>query len=200
MLDVDFAIFPVEKMKQFQQGRLSPQMEMQIANVVGRGMRILLDKDGTLAEFRRVIPSMGKSHPKPPTPSEFLGVTNDFLYHTVWTAKHLLRGELWWADTCINCRLSQLMLRMMEWHAQALHEWKYDTWFRGRFLEHWTDQRTLTELKATFTHHDEEDTKRSLIASLSMFRRIATETSQKLGYEYPEQADRTITEWLQDYL
>jgi aminoglycoside 6-adenylyltransferase len=35
MLDVDFAIFPAEKMKQFQQGRLSPQIEMQIANAVG---------------------------------------------------------------------------------------------------------------------------------------------------------------------
>jgi hypothetical protein len=64
-----------------------------------------------------------------PTQDEFLEVVNDFLYHTTWTAKHLLNGELWWADTCCNCRLSQLMLRMTECQAKAKHGWKYDTWF-----------------------------------------------------------------------
>ena len=89
---------------------------------------------------------------------------------------------------------------MIEWHAQAEHGWNYDTWFRGRFLEQWTDQHTLQELKTTFTHYNKLDTCRTLTASLDMFHRIATETAEKLGYHYPEETNKRIEEWLKTRL
>jgi aminoglycoside 6-adenylyltransferase len=174
MLDVDFAFFTLEKVKRIQQEKLSSQMAAQLASAFERGMRVLLDKDKMLTDLQKLIPSPTKTSPEMPTQDEFLEVVNDFLYHTIWTAKHLLRGELWWADTCCNCRLSQLMLRMMEWHAKAKHGWKYDTWFRGRFLELWTDQQVLEELKTTFTHYDKRDTGKTLMAALGLFCRMAT--------------------------
>jgi len=196
MLDVDFAIFPFEKARLIQREKESSQLAAQLANAFGRGMRVLIDKDNLLSDLKKTLPPSTKASPEVPTQTEFLSVVNDFLYHTVWTAKHLLRGELWWADSCCNCRLSQLMLKMMEWHVQTEHDWKYDTWFRGRFLEQWTDQQILEELKATFTHYDEQDTRKALFAALNMFRRIATQTAKKLGYDYPEDEDRRIREWL----
>jgi aminoglycoside 6-adenylyltransferase len=108
-----------------------------------------------------------------PTQDEFLEVVNDFLYHTTWTAKHLLGGELWWADTCCNCRLSMLMLRMTELQANAKHGWKYDTCFSRRFFEQWTDQQVLEELKFTFTHYAKRDTGKALMAALGLFCRKA---------------------------
>lgn len=200
MLDVDFAILPLERVKHIQHEAATSQMAILIANVFRRGMCVLIDKDEMLKDLEKLVSPSVRVFPEPPTRDQFFGVVNDFLYHTVWTAKHVLRGELWWADTCLNCRLSQLMLRMMEWHARAQHGWEYDTWFRGRFLEQWSDQQVLKELKLTFAHYDEQDTRRSLIAALNLFRRIASETALKLGYQYPEEADKRIAEWLQDQL
>lgn len=196
MLDVDYAILPVEKVRQMLQEKKSSQTSAVLANSLGRGMQVLLDKDNMLLGIEKIQPPSAKVSTERPTHGEFLEAVDDFLYHTIWTAKHLLRGELWWADLCCNCHLSQLMLRMIEWHAQAEHGWKYDTWFRGRFLEQWTDQQTLKELKSTLTHYDKQDTREALMAALNTFHRIATETAEKLGYDYPEKAEKRIREWL----
>jgi aminoglycoside 6-adenylyltransferase len=187
-------------MKHIQQEKLPSQMAAQLATAFGRGMPVLLDKDKMLTDLQKLIPPPTKTSPQMPTQDEFLEVVNDFLHHTIWTAKHLLRGELWWADTCCNCRLSQLMLTMMEWHAKAKHGWKYDTWFRGRFLEQWTDQQVLEELKSTFTHYDKQDTGKALMAALGLFCRMATEVAEKLSCHYPEEEDRRIIDWLQSQL
>ena len=196
MLDVDFAILPVKKARQLLRGKKTSQTAAQLANSLGRGIRMLIDKDKLLPDLKKIsLPSTGASR-QVPTQTEFLSVVDDFLYHSIWTAKHLLRGELWWADSCCNCRLSQLMLRMIEWHTQVEHDWKYDTWFRGRFLEQWSDEQTQQELKTTFTHYDKQDTRKALTATLNMFHRIATETAEKLGYRYPEEADKCVREWL----
>jgi len=196
MLDVDFAILPFDKVRQILSEKESSQLAAQLSNAFGRGMRVLMDKDNLLSDIKRILPPSAKASPEMTTQTEFLSVVNDFLYHTVWTAKHLMRGELWWADSCCNCRLSQLMLRMIEWHAQTKHDKKYDTWFRGRFLEQWTDQQTLEELNTTLAHYDKQDTFKALNAALNLFRRIATETAEKLGCEYPEDADKNIRKWL----
>ena len=196
MLDVDFAILPFDKVRLILSEKESSQLAAPLSNAFGRGMRVLMDKDNLLSDIKRILPPSAKASPEMTTQTEFLSVVNDFLYHTVWTAKHLMRGELWWADSCCNCRLSQLMLRMIEWHAQTKHDKKYDTWFRGRFLEQWTDQQTLEELNTTLAHYDKQDTFKALNAALNLFRRIATETAEKLGCEYPEDADKNIRKWL----
>jgi aminoglycoside 6-adenylyltransferase len=199
MLDVDFAIFPEEKtrrMQQLVQDRIPPEIAAQVSNVFGRGMRVLLDKDGVFAQLKTILPSIKAPPPRPPTQHEFFEVVNDFLYHAVFIAKHLQRGELWWTVTCLNCYMQMLLLRMMESHARATHGSNYDTWFRGRFLEEWARSQTLEGLRGAFAHYDEEDVKRALLAAMDLFRWLAMETAGKLGYTYPTKADEQITNWI----
>lgn len=200
MLDVDFAIFPEEKtrrMQQLVQDRIPPEIAAQVSNVFGRGMRVLLDKDGMFAQLKTILPSIKAPPPRPPTQHEFLEVVNDFLYHAVFTAKHLQRGELWWTVTCLNCYMQRLLLRMTEWHALATHGSNYDTWFRGRFLEEWAHPQTLEGLRCAFAHYDEEDVKRALLGAMDLFRWMAMETAEKLGYpSYPTKADEQVTNWI----
>jgi len=196
MLDVDFAIIPKEKAQQLLQGRLSTEFEAQISNVFGRGMQIVLDKDGMAAQLQKIISSIENLPPRPPTQHEFLEVVNNFIYHTVFTVKHLRRGELWWTVTCLNCHMQRLLLQMMEWHALATHDWNYDTWFRGRFMEEWAHPQALKELRSTFAHYDEEDIKDALLALIELFHWIAVETAEKLSYQYPTKADKHVTRWI----
>jgi aminoglycoside 6-adenylyltransferase len=207
MLDVDFAIIPLEKAQQLFQmagesvagsagARADLQGLAQVLDLLGRGVRVLVDKDGVMSKFGAVAASFEKPPPPVPWKDEFLGVVNDFLYHAVFTAKHLRRGELWWTAACLDCHMQHLLLRMIEWHALAAHDWKRDVWFRGRFLEEWAHPETVKALRDTFAHYEEADVKRALLATIDLFRRLATETATKLSYPYPLEADKNVTRWI----
>ena len=200
MLDVDFAIIPKRRAQQLLQDGVPAQIAVQISNVFGRGMRVILDKDGMAAQLRTIVSSIESPIPRPPTQHEFLEVVNDFLYHAVFTAKHLRRGELCWTVACLNCHMAVLLLRMTEWHARATHGWNYDTWFRGRFLEEWAHPQALKELRGAFSHYDEDDVKHALLATMNLFRWIAMETAEKLGYPYPTKTDEQVTKWIKTCL
>lgn len=196
MLDVDFAIVPHEKAKKLFENVTDLQGAAQIANLFGRGMRVLLDKDRMADQLRTFIASIEKPPPSPPTQDEFLEIVNDFIYHAVFTAKHLRRGELWWTVTCLDCYMQHLLLRMIEWHALAIHDWKQDTWFRGRFLEEWAHPQAAKGLHEAFAHYDPEDIKRALLAAMDLFHWLATETAAMLNYQYPAEADAIVKKWI----
>jgi aminoglycoside 6-adenylyltransferase len=206
MLDVDFAIFPLERIRDLlgpvvqTKGAGPDSMLIQISNMLGRGVRILVDKDGTMSEFIKLASSAGKPPPAIPTQDEFLAVVNDFLYHAVFTAKHLRRGELWWTVTCLDCYMQHLLLRMIEWHALVSHDLKHETWFRGRFLEEWAPPKTVKALQEAFAHYDKVDVKHALLAGIDLFRWLAAETAAKLNYAFPAEADKNVTEWIETCL
>jgi aminoglycoside 6-adenylyltransferase len=187
-LDVDFALIPAEQGQQIVSAGIPPDL----ADIIRRGVRVVVDKDGLAAQLLQMpfdIPL-----PPPPTQAEFLEVVNDFWYHTVWTAKHLRRGELWWAKSCCDDHEKFRLRRMMEWHARATKGPSYDTWMRGRFLEEWADPRAVQELKRTFAHYDAEDIWRALLATMDLFRWVAIETAERLGYPYLKLGDERATE------
>jgi aminoglycoside 6-adenylyltransferase len=128
MLDVDFVPLNYEDMRKSAQwvdqtikAGVDQDALAWIWNVYGRGVRILIDKDGIANTFGAVATSVKKPSPPKPTLEEFLEVVDDFFYHAVYTAKHLRRGELWWTVTHLNCRLQRSILQMIEWHALAKH-------------------------------------------------------------------------------
>jgi aminoglycoside 6-adenylyltransferase len=199
MLDVDFAIVPKRNIQQLLHHGVPLQDQTELFNVFGRGMHILVDKDKIGSQLQKVISSIKTPIPRPPPQNEFLEVINDFLFHAVFTAKHLQRGELWWTITCLNCYMQRLLHRMIEWHAKANYGWDYETWFRGRFLEEWADPRVLKGLQVSFAHYDVEDIKKTLLAVMDLFRLIAMETAKRLNYSYPTKADKYVTDWIKQW-
>jgi aminoglycoside 6-adenylyltransferase len=111
-LDVDFVPDPVAAFRQVLDTELPPDL----VDMIQRGIRVLLDKDNLSERLAAV--EIEPVVPPPPAEPEFLNVVNDFWYHTVWTAKHLRRGELWWAKSCCDSYLKQLLRQMLEWRAR----------------------------------------------------------------------------------
>ncbi len=187
-LDVDFAPDPVVPFRQMlDEGRLSG-----LADLFYRGVRFLVDKEGfaeRLARIPVVLPPY-----QPPAEAEFLNLVHDFWYHTVWTAKKLRRGELWTAKSCCDGYLKQLLRQMLEWHTRARQGESVDTWMRGRFLEEWADARAVAALPAIFAHYDEPDVWRALQATMALFRWLALETAEVLGYAYSAFGEERATE------
>ena len=190
-LDVDFAPVPVAEFRQMLDTELPPDL----VDIIQRGIRILLDKDN-LAERLAAVEIEPVVSP-PPTEPEFLNVVHDFWYHTVWTAKHLRRGELWWAKSCCDSYLKHLLRRLLEWHARASRGPNTDTWMRGRFLEEWADPRAVAALPAIFAHYEAEDVWRALLATMELFRWLGVETAELLGYAYPASGAERAAELVQ---
>jgi aminoglycoside 6-adenylyltransferase len=166
-----------------------------IADIVHRGVRVLVDKEGISERLEGI--EIEPPPPAPPAESEFLNLVNDFWYHTVWSGKHLRRGELWWAKSCCDSYLKHLLRQMMEWHTHASRDDEVDTWMRGRFLEEWADSRAVDALPSVFAHYDEADVWRALMATMRLFRWLAVETADALGYPYPSFGEERATELVQ---
>jgi aminoglycoside 6-adenylyltransferase len=179
-LDVDFAFVPSTLVIEMVEDGLSPE----IGDVFKRGYKILFDKDNLL---ERVSFETGSQKLKPPFDEKaFLDIVNDFWYHSVWTAKHLRRGELWWAKECCDSYLKGLLRRVMEWQAQATSSQDKDTWMRGRFLEEWVDPRALQALKTVYASYDLEDVWRALLETMDLFEWMSLEVVKLQRISYPE--------------
>ena len=187
-LDVDFALTPAAWLSQIIAEGIPPDM----ADVLRRGYRVLVDKDGLLDKITHMpLPDIPLR--QAPTQAEFLNAVNDFWYHTLWTARHLRRGELWWAKSGCDGRLKALLHQMLEWHTLATKGPAVDTWMRGRFLEEWADPQAVAELRRCFAHYDAQDIARALLATMDTFRWLAFQTAAAWQYSYPEAAEQAIT-------
>jgi aminoglycoside 6-adenylyltransferase len=190
-LDVDFNFFTPEQFQRIFHGATA-------LAVLHRGARALVDKDSlipTLSPPSTAAPVVG-----PPSEAEFLAIVNEFWYRAVWAAKKLRRGELYIAVGQTNGALLRLLREMLERHARATRGWQSDTWHDGRFLEQWADPRALAALREAYARYDAADIRRSLLAMMALFRWVARETADRLGFSYPTTADEHAAEWVQHCL
>jgi aminoglycoside 6-adenylyltransferase len=187
-LDVDFAIVPA----QYLESMLNTARPPMWVDIFRRGSRIVLDKDGFIAQLMQK-PTPDTLLFQPPAEVEYLNVVNDFWYHTVWTAKHLRRGELWWAKSGCDDRLKSLLRQVLEWHAHTMKGSGYDTWMRGRFLEEWADPRALKELPTIFAHYDPQDIAQATFRTMDLFRWLSIEVAQHWGYTYPTHGEQAAS-------
>lgn len=187
-LDVDVAVFPAAALAAGDQA-----LPASFVDVLRRGVKVLVDKDGHLA---RIV-----EQPLPPTTlyrkpdaAEFVNAVSDFWYHTLWCAKHLRRGELWWAKSGIDNHLKGYLHRMLEWHARAIRGEGHDTWLRGRFLDEWADPRAVAELRGAFARYDAGEMAAALTGTMSLYRWLEDETATVWGYAVPRSGEEQARE------
>jgi aminoglycoside 6-adenylyltransferase len=189
-LDVDFILFPVQGIQQ--------TLAMgEVQSLLNRGYRILMDEIGLIDDLAAIPPF---AQAMPPSPIEFTSLVNNFWYHSVWAAKKLCRGELWMAKSCVDSYMKELLLRMIEIHAHAANGWQYDTWHSGRFLDQWVEQKVRDSIQFIFARYNKDEIGRALLETMELFRLLAIEAAEKLGFEYPADADKHVTEWVKKAL
>jgi aminoglycoside 6-adenylyltransferase len=185
-IDVDFLVLACD---QLQFLKVEP-----LSSILDRGIHIFVDKDGISPYFS---PASRKNIPvHTPSREEFLEIVNDFWFHTVWTVKKMKRGELWTAKSCCDNYMKHLLLTMIEWHTHTREGWDKETWYKGRFIEHWASPDVLDRLPGIFAHYDQEDIWRALLNTMSLFDQTARETAGRLMYAYPNNVAQSITNWV----
>jgi aminoglycoside 6-adenylyltransferase len=178
-LDVDVVVNPAEWLE-----GIAQSIPLDFVDMLRHGVKVLSDKDGYLARILTMpLPSAARF--LKPRQAEFINAASDFWYHTLWSAKHLRRGELWWAKGGVDMHLKGHLLRMLEWHAHAQKGEGFGTWLHGRFMEEWVDPRALAQLPEVFAHYDRHDIARALLATMDLYAWLEAETSQQWGYTVP---------------
>lgn len=161
------------------------------AGILSRGYRVLVDK------LHLELPPPGQPPAFAPADEAAFGSTvRDFWFHTVWTAKKLLRGEVWAAKFCADGYLKQKLLWMIEQREHAVRRAGAETWYAGRFVDFWAGDDILSELKHSFARYDRADIAAALLHTMKLFRRLAIEAAQARGFAYSAHADDYASAWV----
>jgi aminoglycoside 6-adenylyltransferase len=164
-----------------------------------RGVKVLLDRDGTAEKFLSLFPSRSTKH-KLPSERQFQQAIDEFWFAVVWTAKHLWRGEIWHARATGNeGRMRDLLLQMIEWHAWSMHGVGYETWNDGRFLEEWADPRVLAHLPDALPSYNRASVQRGLIETADLFAWLSEETAENFGLSYSPGLAETVRRWIGEH-
>lgn len=184
--DIDFKLIPNSKLQALVERHILPDDYQ-------RGYKVVLDKDGITAR----LPQPGyKSVPvKKPSAEAYLYAVNVFWFELYHLVKNLHRQDLWHVklrDAVIKRRF----LQMIEWHAQASHNWDYDTWVAGKYMRSWVAPELWQAFFEIYPHFDQEDSWRAACALMPLYQRLAGDTAQNLGYTYPYEMDKAVSEFI----
>lgn len=183
--DVDFSIFPASVMPfltRSDEGR----------SVLGRGFVVLVDKDGQLTKLATDVRSEMPEPVGPASEAVFEADVSDYLYHVLWAAKKLRRGETWIAKMVCDGYLKLLLVRMIEWNALTRQSTHVDVWHDGRFLDTWAPADVRARLAATFARYDAPDLARALKETTHLYTVLARQVAERLGWGYPAEAETVV--------
>jgi aminoglycoside 6-adenylyltransferase len=187
---IDFTLWPVALLKQVAQLPALPEQ-------LDVGYRVLLDKDSLAVGLQP--PSYQAHVPAPPDQAEFENLIEEFFHESTYVAKHLWRGDLMPMKFSFDHQMKQVYLRrMLEWRMEIDHDWSARPGASGKGLKKFVRPEIWAELQNTYVGADINDNWDVLFRTISLFRKVATEVAQALGYCYPEQLDERVTKYLQN--
>jgi aminoglycoside 6-adenylyltransferase len=188
-LKIDFGLWPVEIL---QQVAADPQLPEEF----DAGYRVLLDKDHLTGGLKP--PTYRAYIPAPPTETDYLTVVELLFHEATYAAKHLWRDDLMAAKYNLDHAMKLENLRLMlEWLVEIDHGWSVKPGPYGRRLKRWLRPDLWAELEGTYTGADLEANWEAMFRTIALFRKVATEVGERLGYAYPHDLDRRAVAYLE---
>lgn len=180
-IKVDFSFLPLQVLN---------DMKDHLPENYDRGYRVLLDKGNFTKGLRK--PSFKQPPAVPPSEQEYLRVNEEFWFEAYHVAIYLKRNDLWSVKFRANA-MHEFLLQMIQWHAEGQKNWKAKSEPLGKNMRSWLDPETWNALEGVFAHFDVQDSWDALFHAMTLFRRIATDLSRQLGFDYPEVMDKNIS-------
>lgn len=185
---IDYRICPVELLSCIATATSLP-------DALDVGYRVLLDKDGQTGRWRP--PSYRAHIPAPPTAAEYQALVEEFWWGTTYVAKSLWRGELIFAKWMLDADLKlETMRRLLEWRIEIEQQWELKPGNQGRGLERWLPAATYSDFASTYQGLSPQDTWVALEQVAALFRSVAQEVGDALGYPYPQHVDEQVSAYV----
>jgi aminoglycoside 6-adenylyltransferase len=161
------------------------------------GYAVLLDKDDLALGLG--APTYTAFVPKPPTEDEYLGLVEEFLHEATYVAKHLWRDDLLPAKYNLDHAMKQVNLRkMLEWRIGVDRGWSVAARTYGKGLRALLRAPLWAELERTYAGGSISGNWDALFATLELFRSVAVEVGDLLGFRYPQDLDARVRAYLED--
>jgi len=170
-LQVDFAIFDLEHLKNLKKEKTLP-VEYNL------GYKILLDKENLTKDLQQ--PDYKYPFAKKPTQEEFDLVVSVFFFEAFKEAKALFRKDLWHAKIR-DWSTKKRLLKMIEWNEKVKNGWNYDTNCDGKRMQSWVSQETWKMAHEIFARFDEVDSFEKLKKTIDIFHKISVQIADALG-------------------
>jgi aminoglycoside 6-adenylyltransferase len=188
-LKIDFTLWPVELLRRIVEAPTLPAE-------LDAGYLVLLDKDGLTAGLQ--TPTYAGYIPTPPSNETYQTHVNDFFSDAPYVAKCLRRHELLPAKWCLDYDMKHVYLRpMLEWRIQLDNNWSAKIGALGKGLKKHLPPDLWAQLESAYAGAGIEENWQALLNTIAIFRRVAVEVADHLGYEYPYDLDQRITAYLQ---
>lgn len=188
-LKIDFTLWPVALLKQI-------VADSQLPDEFDAGYQVVLDKDHLTDGLKP--PTYQAYIPKPPTEDEYQTRIELFFQNMTYVAKFLWRDDLIAAKHVLDNYAKQDDLRpMLEWRSEIDHGWSVKPGPYGRRLKQWLRPDLWAELENTYTGPDIQENWEAMFRTIALFRKVAIEVGECLGFTYPHDLDRRAVAYLQ---
>jgi aminoglycoside 6-adenylyltransferase len=188
-LKIDFRLWPVALLHQITQAPVLPA-DLDV------GYTVLVDKDHLTDGMR--LPTYSAYIPTRPTDETYQTVIQDFFSDAPYVAKCLWRDELLPAKWCLDYDMKHNYLRpMLEWRVERDHGWSVPTGALGKGLKKRLPPEIWSQLESTYVGAGIADNWEALFRTMALFRQVAIDVADDLGYTYPHDLDRRVTTYVQ---
>src|SRR4030043_401621 len=187
-LKIDFTLWPVGLLK-----HVAGMPEL--PDYIDDGYKILLDKDGLTRGMKE--PSYRAFVPKPPTEGEYLQFVEEFFSNAPYAAKYIRRGDLFPLKGMLNFMRHEKLCRILEWEGEIDHDWSLKQGQYGKGLQKHLNKEIIKELQKTFEGGGDKAYWEELSHTIELFRKVAREVGNGLGYAYPEDVDSRVVIYLE---
>jgi aminoglycoside 6-adenylyltransferase len=82
---------------------------------------------------------------------------------------------------------------MLEWFVGVRYNWTVTTGSLGKGLKKQLTPEVWAQLEDTYASADIQENWEALFRTIALFRQVAIEVGDSLGYEYPLELDRRVT-------
>ena len=177
---IDLTLIPVEKREEL---LVSDSLSV-----------LLLDKDGLLGEFK---PPCDRDYwIRRPSEKEYVDICNEFWWICMNVAKGLWRNELPYAMFMHEQVNRNVLITMLEWYIGIKTDFGQSAGKHGKYMKDFLDAGEWKEYTATYSDAKLDNVWRALFAMCSLFQKTAIYVGDQLGFEYPAEDDRKVTEYL----
>jgi aminoglycoside 6-adenylyltransferase len=188
-LKIDFTLWPVEMVSRIAD-------ESQLPDELDVGYAVLIDKEDLTAGLRP--PTHRAYILSLPSREKYETRIEVFFHEATYTAKHLWRDDLMAAKYNLDYAMKANNLRqMLEWRIAIEHDWAFKPGAYGKGLKRHLDPETWQELESTYVGAGEVENWEALFGIIDLYRRIAIEVGEHLGYHYPHELDDRTMAYLQ---
>lgn len=124
-------------------------------------------------------------------------LVEEFFHEATYVVKNLWRDELLPAKYSLdNVMKLHYLSQALEWRVEIDHNWNLRTGVLGRGLKNFLDPQTWSELEDTYVGAGLGENWQAMFNTIDLFRKVAVEVGDQLGYPYPQSLDRRAMESL----